>query len=574
MLFRYNEWKDNNINILLTYFYLWALATQMDFLVFTVNYVFLFLIFVLFASLGYYYNDVCDIKKDALANKYNFAQNHSRVKRLLIIVGLLLGALVLWYFLSQKNEILLLYLAVSLSIFTYSSNLVRLKERPVLSIFNDTFFAQIIPGLILLFTVSSTFYLEYTYTAALFLMWIFVQGAKWITGHHLKDAENDLKSGTNTSVTRFGFEKILILNKIVLPIFETVFFVCFLFAINQYLLLCYVIYLMYAFYLIKPEFKSFLTFKYDPMKDLGYRLLNLFYVRYLGVIVLVFLSLQSSYYLIFLLFHLAFYFSNTEQLYKETFYRLYTSKGGLPFLSKLFNHMLYSFFLIFKIDISQFNDLRLSQRLFRIHNEKIRIPYGHDLPGFIDFLQSKFEEMQNEWEVYKMQHESLGIAIDELSKEQVELNKDKKWKSLFLFGYGHMNNSLAKEFPTLFEFIKKYKKQINLVMISTSEGGKHIPPHKGNNHGVLRMQMGIDVEYPEQCFLRVEDKKYYLKEKEFFVFDDTFEHELFNNSSSHRTVLIIDFFKPLPWFYDRINRKEIKKAQKSDYIQSVIKKLN
>lgn len=86
--------------------------------------------------------------------------------------------------------------------------------------------------------------------------------------------------------------------------------------------------------------------------------------------------------------------------------------------------------------------------------------------------------------------------------------------------------------------------------------------------------MGIDVEYPEQCFLRVEDKKYYLKEMEFFVFDDTFEHELFNNSSSHRTVLIIDFFKPLPWFYDRINRKEIKKAQKSDYIQSVIKKLN
>ncbi len=574
MLFRYNEWKDNNLNILMTYFYLWALATQIDFLSFTVNYVFLFLTFVLFASLGYYYNDVCDVKKDALANKYNFAQQHSRIKKILIIMGLLIGALVLWYFLSQKKEILVLYFAVSLAIFTYSSNLVRFKERPVLSIFNDTFFAQIIPGLILLFTVSSTFYLDYTYTAALFLMWIFVQGAKWITGHHLKDAENDLKSGTSTSVTRFGFDKIMILNKIIIPTFEIVFFACLLFAINQYLLLCYMVYLIHVFYLIKPEFKSFLTFKYDPMKDLGYRLLNLFYVRYLGVIVLVFLSFQSPFYLFFLLFHLVFYSSNTVQLYKETVYRLYNSEGALPFLSKIFNYTLYYIFLLFKINIKQFSDLPLSQRLFRIYNEKGRKPNGHKMPEFADTLTSNFEEIQKEWEIYKVNHASLGIAIDELSKEQAALNKDKKWKSLFLFGYGHLNNSLSKEFDTLFEFIKRHEKQINLVMFSTTESGKHIPPHKGNNHGVLRLQMGLDIEFPEQCFLRVEDKKYYLKEKEIIIFDDTFEHELSNNSSSHRTVLIIDFYKPLPWFYDRINKKEIKKHQKSDYIQSVIKKLN
>jgi len=130
-----------------------------------------------------------------------------------------------------------------------------------------------------------------------------------------------------------------------------------------------------------------------------------------------------------------------------------------------------------------------------------------------------------------------------------------------------------QHFPTLEKWIKKNLQNINLVFFSSTEPGKHLPAHTGNNQGVLRIQIGVDIAEPEKCSLRVEDKIIRLREGETFIFDDTYEHELTNNSNSVRTVLIIDMFKKFPFIYDKINRSQIKTMQKSKYVQEVIKKL-
>jgi hypothetical protein len=202
----------------------------------------------------------------------------------------------------------------------------------------------------------------------------------------------------------------------------------------------------------------------------------------------------------------------------------------------------------------------------------IRKPYGYEMPDFFIELSENFDLISEEWRAFVANTNSKGVAIDELSEVQKELNLDKKWQSLILYGYSYYNNTLTGHFPYLFEFAKRNQSQINLIMFSTTEAGKVIPSHHGNNHGVLRLQLGIDIKHPEECYLRVEDKNKCLKEKEIFIFDDTFEHELVNNSKSHRTVLIVDFLKPLPFFYHKLNKLKIKEMQKSDYVQSVVKK--
>lgn len=204
---------------------------------------------------------------------------------------------------------------------------------------------------------------------------------------------------------------------------------------------------------------------------------------------------------------------------------------------------------------------------------KIRTPYGMKIPYWVNDFLDEVLLIQQEWEQY-LKNIGAGKQFDELSKEQKELNEDKKWEVVILYGFSFYNTKDLVYFPTLERLIKKHKGKLTLVMFSTTQAGKIIPQHHGNNHGVDRIQIGIDIKKPDDCFLQVKDKKFFLKEKEIIIFDDTFEHSLVNNSEYHRTVLIIDFYKKLPLFYHFINKKINLEIGKSEYAQSVLKKLN
>lgn len=207
-------------------------------------------------------------------------------------------------------------------------------------------------------------------------------------------------------------------------------------------------------------------------------------------------------------------------------------------------------------------------------NNKIRKPYGYDLSGAIQDFHQNAENIILEWKNYESQNSNSILPIDEISVLQKELNLDKKWKAYFLFA-GREYNVVAKtHFPITTQLIQKWKKDLNLVFFSNLEPGKHLQAHHGNNHGVIRTQIGIDIKDSEKTGLRVEDKVVQLKNKEIFTFDDTFEHEAWNNSEYNRVVLIIDTYKEFPTLYDLINKCEVKKINKTKHVRSAIEKMN
>ncbi|EGB11267.1 hypothetical protein AURANDRAFT_61626 [Aureococcus anophagefferens] len=90
----------------------------------------------------------------------------------------------------------------------------------------------------------------------------------------------------------------------------------------------------------------------------------------------------------------------------------------------------------------------------------------------------------------------------------------------------------------------------------------HLKAHCGPTNLRLRMHFGLFV--PKGCRIRVHDETRAWKEGECLLFDDSFEHEVWNDSDEPRLVLIIDVWHP-DLKTDRQRLKHLDAAQKTKY---------
>jgi len=73
-----------------------------------------------------------------------------------------------------------------------------------------------------------------------------------------------------------------------------------------------------------------------------------------------------------------------------------------------------------------------------------------------------------------------------------------------------------------------------------------IKPHNGFTKMVTRAHLGLIV--PDNCGIRVGDEVKTWQVGKLIIFDDSFEHEAWNNSQEDRFVLMLDIANPL-WNY-------------------------
>jgi beta-hydroxylase len=69
-----------------------------------------------------------------------------------------------------------------------------------------------------------------------------------------------------------------------------------------------------------------------------------------------------------------------------------------------------------------------------------------------------------------------------------------------------------------------------------------VEPHVGWAESVYRLHLALDV--PPGCRLRVADDMRSWEEGRCLIFDDTVEHEAWNDSDRPRGVLLLDFLRP------------------------------
>jgi ornithine lipid ester-linked acyl 2-hydroxylase len=135
------------------------------------------------------------------------------------------------------------------------------------------------------------------------------------------------------------------------------------------------------------------------------------------------------------------------------------------------------------------------------------------------------------------------------------------WKLYYAFMFGESNELAKTECPTLLEFAQSTPNVVN-AFISILEPGVPLPPHRDPYAGVLRYHLAIRVPTDKPPWIRLEDECYTWKEGEGVVLDVNHEHEVINESSQTRIIVIIDFHRPLGFFASLLNRYMLRKKRK------------
>jgi len=128
-----------------------------------------------------------------------------------------------------------------------------------------------------------------------------------------------------------------------------------------------------------------------------------------------------------------------------------------------------------------------------------------------------------------------------------ELNHNPKWTAIHLLQNGRRVDTNARHCPKTLEAIA-HMDQPEVpaaspnAMFSLLAPRTRIPPHTGVTN--TRLVCHLPLIVPPNCGFRVGETTRAWRVGEGFVFDDTIEHEAWNDSDELRVVLIIDLWPP------------------------------
>jgi ornithine lipid ester-linked acyl 2-hydroxylase len=129
--------------------------------------------------------------------------------------------------------------------------------------------------------------------------------------------------------------------------------------------------------------------------------------------------------------------------------------------------------------------------------------------------------------------------------EYVKSKLNNNWKAYSFRFFGIKNTFNCDACPNTESILNKIPGIIT-ADFSYLPPHTHIKPHTGFTKMILRVHLGLII--PKDCSLRVGDQTRIWEQGKLLMFDDSFEHEAWNNSDEDRYILMIDIPNPL-WGY-------------------------
>ncbi len=161
-------------------------------------------------------------------------------------------------------------------------------------------------------------------------------------------------------------------------------------------------------------------------------------------------------------------------------------------------------------------------------------------------------------------------TFTELSEKQKYLAPPEQWHTFFLYLYGKPVRENCARCPNTIQLLKGIP-GMKTAMFSILAPNTHIREHAGLYKGVLRYHLAVIVPEPaSSCRIRVGADKRSWTEGRSLIFDDRHPHEVWNDSGSHRTVLFVDFVRPLPWPLSLVNRAVLRIFSMSAFMKDAL----
>ncbi len=183
----------------------------------------------------------------------------------------------------------------------------------------------------------------------------------------------------------------------------------------------------------------------------------------------------------------------------------------------------------------------------RIYDARIDTPpvldAGAYFPGAARFMSS-WPAIRDEALALATRMQAIPRFHDIMpAQAEISANDGKDWRLFVLKVYGaEMDDNMAA-CPTLASIVSSTPDVLSATL-SFLAPHKHIPRHRGPFRGVLRYQLGlsvpVDAEGRPAAVLSLNDQEYRIGDGEHLLWDDTYPHEVWNNSDQLRVALLLD----------------------------------
>jgi ornithine lipid ester-linked acyl 2-hydroxylase len=166
-----------------------------------------------------------------------------------------------------------------------------------------------------------------------------------------------------------------------------------------------------------------------------------------------------------------------------------------------------------------------------------------------------------------LKHREAVPLFQDVSPDQMRIAKGNNWRTFILFGFGDKLEKNCKQAPLTTKILESIP-NLQTAWFSILGPGYHIPAHRGVTKGILRSHLGLIIpKDAEKCRIRVSDKIQVWRPGEIFVFDDTYEHEVWNDTDEERVILLFDFDRPMRFWGRALNSTFVKLLKLTAYYQ-------
>jgi len=157
------------------------------------------------------------------------------------------------------------------------------------------------------------------------------------------------------------------------------------------------------------------------------------------------------------------------------------------------------------------------------------------------------------------------LPLARVSPDHHRVANDGKWKSFVFEAYGYhvpRNRALCPRTAELLDQVPG----LVLAMFSIMEPGTYVPLHKGVSKALLNGHLGLDVPAGD-CRIEVGGETRGWENGKLLILDDTFPHQVWNNTTERRVVLLMQVRRPVRFMAHVLGSAFLSAVRRTGYIQ-------
>ncbi|XP_072590771.1 aspartyl/asparaginyl beta-hydroxylase isoform X9 [Vulpes vulpes] len=182
--------------------------------------------------------------------------------------------------------------------------------------------------------------------------------------------------------------------------------------------------------------------------------------------------------------------------------------------------------------------------LYNVHGLKAQPWWTPKETGYTELVKS----LERNWKLIRDE----GLAVMDKAKglflpEDENLREKGDWSQFTLWQQGRKNENACKGAPKTCSLLDKFPETTGCrrgqIKYSIMHPGTHVWPHTGPTNCRLRMHLGLVIP-KEGCKIRCANETKTWEEGKVLIFDDSFEHEVWQDATSFRLIFIVDVWHP------------------------------